>query len=533
MSLNIKVLIRANAALVTIALVGELVMTNVLSKSTSINGPAYDKIIASKDLIADILPPPNYIIELHYYVTRAMVDIKKGNGQKNGIQSNNVSRLISVFPKLRESYEARIAHWSTDKNITDNERILLTQGANKYAAEYINLLSSGLLPSLETGNYTKAIEIYNQLDRNYEEHRAKIDDLVEMSSREIVKNEQAATATSQRTSLLKLLFTILLLSISYVALYIMLRDFARPLDKIADDLGHGADEFLQGSIQIAESSNRLAEGASEQAAAIEETSASLEEMSSMIHSSARNADHAKHLANESQANAKEGMAGMQEMTEAMAAIEYSSNEVVKIVKSIDEIAFQTNILALNAAVEAARAGEAGAGFAVVAEEVRSLAQRSAAAAHESATKIEASIQSSRQGAKCLQGVGDSFTKIGVKVHETDNLVSEIAMAAKEQAQGIEHITAAIQEMSKVAQSSAANTEQIASAAEEMRRQAALQRQSTSQLREVIDGSTADQSAAAGSAGEAGRNGGPRHPRGHTQDQGGSGAGSLDDHFTDY
>ena len=107
------------------------------------------------------------------------------------------------------------------------------------------------------------------------------------------------------------------------------------------------------------------------------------------------------------------------------------------------------------------------------------------------------------------------------------------MAAKEQAQGIEHITAAIQEMSKVAQSSAANTEQIASAAEEMRRQAALQRQSTSQLREVIDGSTADQSAAAGSAGEAGRNGGPRHPRGHIQDQGGSGAGSLDDHFTDY
>ena len=462
-----------------------------------------------------------------------MVDIKKGVDQKNGMQSANISRLVSVFPKLRESYEARIAHWSTDKNITDDERVLLTQGANKYAGEYINLLSSGLLPSLEAGNYTKAIEIYTQLDQNYEQHRAQVDELVEISGREIVKNEQAATATSQRTNLWILLFTILLLGTSYIVLYIMLRDFARPLDKIAVDLGHGADEFLQGSIQIAESSNRLAEGASEQAAAIEETSASLEEMSSMIHSSARNADHAKNLASESQANAKEGMAGMQEMTEAMAAIEYSSNEVVKIVKSIDEIAFQTNILALNAAVEAARAGEAGAGFAVVAEEVRSLAQRSAAAAHESATKIEASIQSSRQGARCLQGVGDSFTKISTKVKETDNLVSEIAMAAKEQAQGIEHITSAIQEMSKVAQSSAANTEQIASAAEEMRRQAAMQRQSTSELREVIDGSTTNPSSSAGSAGEVGKTGGPRHPRGANQDQGGLGGGSLDDHFSDY
>jgi methyl-accepting chemotaxis protein len=130
-------------------------------------------------------------------------------------------------------------------------------------------------------------------------------------------------------------------------------------------------------------------------------------------------------------------------------------------------------------------------------------------------------------------VGDSFTKISTKVKETDNLVSEIAMAAKEQAQGIEHITSAIQEMSKVAQSSAANTEQIASAAEEMRRQAAMQRQSTSELREVIDGSTTNPSSSAGSAGEVGKTGGPRHPRGANQDQGGLGGGSLDDHFSDY
>ena len=533
MSLNVKVLIRANAALVTVALVGELIASTILSKSTSINGPAYNRIIASKDLIADILPPPNYIIELHYGVTRAMLDVQKSNGNMKSGSSPNVARLASIFPKLEQDYATRINHWSNNKEITEEERTLLTKDSDQFASYYISQVRSGLLPALEAGNTEKAISIYKDLDRAFADHRAKVDELTKISNEEIVKSEEAAAAAEQRKNLILLLITILLLGTAYGALYIMLRDFARPLDKIANDLGHGADEFLQGSVQIAESSNHLAEGASEQAAAIEETSASLEEMSSMIHSSARNADHAKNLARESQASAKEGMAGMQEMTEAMAAIEFSSNEVVKIVKSIDEIAFQTNILALNAAVEAARAGEAGAGFAVVAEEVRSLAQRSAAAAHESATKIEASIQSSRQGARCLQGVGDSFTKIGAKVQETDNLVSEIAMAAKEQAQGIEHITAAIQEMSKVAQSSAANTEQIASAAEEMRRQAAMQRQSTSDLRQVIDGSTAEQTSSAGSAGEAGRAGGPRHSRGAAQDQGGLGGGSLDDHFTDY
>jgi methyl-accepting chemotaxis protein len=187
----------------------------------------------------------------------------------------------------------------------------------------------------------------------------------------------------------------------------------------------------------------------------------------------------------------------------MEAIEHSSNQVVKIVKSIDEIAFQTNILALNAAVEAARAGEAGAGFAVVAEEVRSLAQRSAAAANESATKIEAAILNSKQGSECLKSVSESFNQIEEKIKQTDNLVAEIALAAKEQAQGIEQITMAIQEMSKVAQgsaisieqmskvaqSSASNTEKISIAAEKLRAQAGHQHQIMAGLRNIVDGSS--------------------------------------------
>jgi methyl-accepting chemotaxis protein len=191
----------------------------------------------------------------------------------------------------------------------------------------------------------------------------------------------------------------------------------------------------------------------------------------MIHSTAKNADQAKQLASETRTSASEGVQNMADMMAAMAAIEKSSNEVAKIVKSIDEIAFQTNILALNAAVEAARAGEAGAGFAVVADEVRSLAQRSATAAHESSEKIEASLQNSRMGSASLKKVQESLVQIDHKIGKTDILVAEITMAAREQAQGIEHITIAIEEMSKVAQESADNASQIASAAEQTHTQA--------------------------------------------------------------
>ncbi len=168
----------------------------------------------------------------------------------------------------------------------------------------------------------------------------------------------------------------------------------------------------------------------------------------------------------------------------------SSAEVAKIVKNIDEIAFQTNILALNAAVEAARAGEAGAGFAVVADEVRSLAQRSAAAAKETADKIEAAIANSRKGSQCTAKVEESLTQIAEKVTSTDSLVAEIATAAREQAQGIEQINAAIAQMDKVSQSNSASAEESASAAEELDAQAETLKDQVAKLRLLVGGESA-------------------------------------------
>jgi methyl-accepting chemotaxis protein len=267
----------------------------------------------------------------------------------------------------------------------------------------------------------------------------------------------------------------------------VIRSTNRALKDITVNLDRGALQTASAARQVSMASQNLASGASEQAASVEETSTSLEEMSSMIRATAENAEKAKELASEARSVAATGSMTMAEMTHAMAAIDTSSAEVAKIVKNIDEIAFQTNILALNAAVEAARAGEAGAGFAVVADEVRSLAQRSAAAAKETADKIEAAIVNSRKGSQCTAKVEESLVQIAAKVSSTDVLVAEIATAAREQAQGIEQINAAIAQMDKVSQSNSASAEESASAAEELDAQAETLKDLVAKLLLLVDG----------------------------------------------
>jgi methyl-accepting chemotaxis protein len=254
---------------------------------------------------------------------------------------------------------------------------------------------------------------------------------------------------------------------------------------ISESLQQGADQTASSSSQLSAASRSLATGCSEQGASVTETGASLEEISAMIRATADNAEKAKGFANQARVAAQTGRLTMEEMTVAMQSIETSSLDISKIVKNIDEIAFQTNILALNAAVEAARAGEAGAGFAVVADEVRSLAQRSAAAAKETAEKIEAAIASTQRGSKSCGNVGASLEEIVDKVTEADTLVAEIAAAAKEQAQGIRQVGSAMTLMDKVTQGNASSAEQTSSAAEQLNAQARLLQDNVEQLRTLI------------------------------------------------
>ena len=281
-----------------------------------------------------------------------------------------------------------------------------------------------------------------------------------------------------------------------VALLISKR-ISSTLSALAQRLGQSAHNNAAGALQVGNASSELANRASEQAATVEETSAALEEMSSMTRSTAANAARASVLASDTKAVANHGSMTMQDMMAAMAAIENSSADVSKIVKRIDEIAFQTNILALNAAVEAARAGEAGAGFAVVADEVRSLAQRSAAAAKETADKIDAAIANSRQGTVNCDKVGDALKQILSKVTETDTLVSEIASSADDQSKGIEQINSAIMQMDQVAQANATSAQQCASAAEELQSQTLELNSVVSSLSDLVGltGRSAEESSA--------------------------------------
>ncbi|MDI1247680.1 MAG: methyl-accepting chemotaxis protein, partial [Lacunisphaera sp.] len=284
-----------------------------------------------------------------------------------------------------------------------------------------------------------------------------------------------------------------------LALYFIRATGAAMLE-IAGSLDEGSIQVAAAAGQVSTSSQSLAEGASEQAASLEETSASLEELSSMTKRNAESAQQAKQVAGTTRSSADTGARQMQAMQTAMEAITTASGDIAKILKTIDEIAFQTNILALNAAVEAARAGEAGAGFAVVAEEVRALAQRCATAAKETAIKIDDSVTKSRQGAQISAEVAQSFGEIQQGVRQLDALVAGIATASGEQSQGIGQVTAAVSQMDQVTQANAAHAEETAAAAEELNAQAAVLKEAMRELHRLVGGSTPPAAAAAAGAG---------------------------------
>jgi methyl-accepting chemotaxis protein len=321
----------------------------------------------------------------------------------------------------------------------------------------------------------------------YEKSVQAIDNHMEFNVKLGQSHAAAAKATADvAVHAIRVILAVALLLAGLIAFAISITT-NRVLRDIAISLDHGALQTAAAARQVSMASQTLSSGASEQASSVEETSASLEEMTSMIRSTSESAQKAKSLASDSRHQAEAGSLTMKEMQVAMEAIDTSSAEVAKIVKDIDEIAFQTNILALNAAVEAARAGEAGAGFAVVADEVRSLAQRSAAAAKETAVKIEAAIGNSRNGVINSSKVSDSLKQIAEKVTSTDSLVADIAHAAREQSQGIEQINSAIAQMEKVTQSNASSAEESASAAEELSAQAETLQDLVGKLRKLVGG----------------------------------------------
>ncbi len=256
----------------------------------------------------------------------------------------------------------------------------------------------------------------------------------------------------------------------------------RQIDALTEGLRDGVEQVASAASQVATSSQALSQGSTEQAASLEETSASMEEMSSMTQKNASNSRSAAELMTEVEKRVSQSNEALADMVRSMATIQDSSNKVAKIIKTIDEIAFQTNILALNAAVEAARAGEVGMGFAVVADEVRNLAQRSAQAAQDTTALIEESIANSKSGATKVQNVEASITSIVESVARVKGIVDEVNESSTQQAQGIGQVSQAIGQMEKVTQTTAATAEESAAASEELSAQAETSRELVGRLR---------------------------------------------------
>ncbi|MFX4262284.1 methyl-accepting chemotaxis protein [Pelotomaculum propionicicum] len=236
------------------------------------------------------------------------------------------------------------------------------------------------------------------------------------------------------------------------------------------------EQVNTGAQQVSDSSQALSQGAAESASTMEEITSSMQQMNAQTKQNAENATQANQLSVEARANAERGNEQMAQMVNAMADINESASSISNIIKAIDEIAFQTNLLALNAAVEAARAGKHGKGFTVVAEEVRNLAQRSAKAAKETAEMIEGSIKKTEIGTKIAEDTSKALEEIVMGSAKVTDLISEIASASKEQAQGIEQINEGLSQVDQVTQQNSASSEELAAASEEMSSQSEMVRQ---------------------------------------------------------
>jgi methyl-accepting chemotaxis protein len=315
---------------------------------------------------------------------------------------------------------------------------------------------------------------------------AEIFTIVKLNRGELAASSQKAIAVESVSRWIVAAVLGLTFAMGVVALLVV-RGIRRTLAIAVDELSQGADQITSAAAQVASSSQSLAQGSSEQAAAIEETSASTEEINSMSQKNADNSRSMAKLSDQSQQMFIKTNGQLDEMVVSMEEINQSSGKIAKIIKVIDEIAFQTNILALNAAVEAARAGEAGLGFAVVADEVRNLAQRSAQAAKDTEFLIQDSISRSKSGVTKVGQVAAAVRGVTGDSSEMKKMADEVSVGSVEQSRGLQQISRAITQMEQTTQATAASAEESAAAAEQLSAQSETMRDVVTRLKAMIGG----------------------------------------------
>ena len=365
----------------------------------------------------------------------------------------------------------------------------------------------------------KTREAEAALDRDLEpafnEYITALDASVAFNSRHADELGASIGTETSTTKTMVIIAVVISLVVGVLMGWLIIGGTNKVLGTAIEALGNGSRQVVAAAGQVASSAQTLSQGSTEQAASVEETSASMEEMASMARQNSQHADSAASLMAEVDDRVKSSNRALETMVTSMEDIRESSVKVSKIIKTIDEIAFQTNILALNAAVEAARAGDAGMGFAVVADEVRNLAQRSAQAARDTASLIEMSVSKAQAGAGQVEQVVSSIKEITERATRVKDMVDEISAGSKQQAQGIDQVAQAISQIEKVTQSAAATAEESAAASEELNAQAEATMRIVEQLGALVGAASITASAPAGTRATA-DNSGENHSWMHRQ-----------------
>lgn len=454
-----------------------------------VNGPLYLRIVQGKDLIADILPPPKYIIESYLVALQA----------RNATAAER-KPLADRLMTLKNEYDARQAYW-TESNLNGELREQLLNESDKPAKEFYKIAFDQFIPALEKGDNLAASAALTAMKLHYDAHRAVVDKMVAgATNRNIADEANAKTVieTGMRVMLTVILsalaLVILLLviiarnvlgklggEVSYAtqiansiaggdltvavnvknsdtkSLLYTMKTMRDSLVKVVSEVRGSADALSSASEQVNATAQSMSQAASEQAASVEETSASVEQMTASITQNTENAKVTDGMAVQAAQQAGEGGSAVKQTVDAM-------KQIAKKIGIIDDIAYQTNLLALNAAIEAARAGEHGKGFAVVAGEVRKLAERSQVAAQEIGEMAGSSVEVAEQAGKLLAEMVPAIKK-------TSELVQEIAAASEEQSSSVEQVNNAMVQLNQITQQNASSSEELAATSEEMSGQA--------------------------------------------------------------
>jgi methyl-accepting chemotaxis protein len=467
-----------------------------------VSGPIYKAIAREMDLRSDILPPPEFIVETHLTVLQI----------ENALRSNptQIDELIKRLDGLKHDYEDRQSYWKeTLPNTTPLEKRIrdgILTGSKDPAAKYFQVLFAEFLPAIQRKDDRRANQLIStELEPLYRQHKSAIEQLADLTQKsQSLREQDAKQRIAARVTLLIAGIALSLVLILGVGAYIIVsittplqravlalqkvagRDLTASLevsnkDEIGTmaiafnvaidairngfaDAGDIAKRVSHTSSELTAAAGQLSDGTQSQASGIVETSASLEQLTATVKHTADNAVQARDLSRAAAETAAEGIEVTNAAIHSMEEISAASAKIGDITLSIDEIAFDTNILAVNAAIEAAKAGELGNGFAVVAVEVRSLAQRSAAAVREINLLIKDAVAKVGYGSAQVNRSGKTLHEIVHSVKRVANVVAEISNACSEQSLAIDNVNQAVANVDAVTQVNAAQSEELSATA---------------------------------------------------------------------